>query len=78
MKTYAVYSKDGKLESYFIICHNDQGTYQLVSLPWNRIDKRIYQTEQEALEDLRAIVWKSRESIVKESSIHFNKPSHTS
>lgn len=78
MKTYAVYSKDGKLESYFIICHNDQDTYQLVSLPWCRIDKRIYQTEQEALEDLRNIIWKSRKSIIKESSIYFNKSSHTS
>lgn len=78
MKTYAVYSKDGKLESHFIICHNDQGTYQLVSLPWYRIDKRIYQTEQEALEDLRITIWKNRESIIKESSIYFNKSSHTS
>ena len=66
MKAYRTIDKNGKTESYYIVCHNSDGKYQLVSLPWKRIDSRTYETEEEAVESLRNIVFNARESTVEQ------------
>ena len=73
MKVYTVTNSKGKIESYYVICHNSEGKFQLVALPWNRIDYRIFETEDEALKMLKETVWNHRKSIVTESTITFSK-----
>ena len=66
MKAYRTIDKNGKTESYYIVCHNSDEKYQLVSLTWERIDSRTYETEEEAVESLRNIVFNARESTVEQ------------
>lgn len=67
MKAYKTIDKNGKLESYYIVCHSAKrcDQYQLVSIPWGRVDHRIYNTPEEAIADLARIVYDARESIVE-------------
>lgn len=69
MKVYTVTNTQGKIESHFVICHNPEQKFQLVSLPWKRIDYRTFDTEEEALECLKQTVWNSRRAIVTVSSL---------
>lgn len=66
MKAYRTIDKNGKTESYYIVCHNSDEKYQLVSIPWKRIDSRTYETEEEAVESLRNIVFNARKSTVEQ------------
>lgn len=67
MKAYKTIDKNGKLESYYIVCHAAKyyDQYQLVSIPWGRVDHRIYNTPEEAGADLTKIVYDARGSIVE-------------
>ena len=71
MKAYRTIDKNGKTESYYIVCHNTDNKFQLVSIPWKRIDYRLYETEEEAIEDLKKIVFNARESIVEQVETYF-------
>ena len=71
MKAYRTKTKNGKTESYYLICHNNSDQYQLVSIPWKRIDYRVYDSEKEAIDDLAHIIFKNRESIVEECELSF-------
>ena len=71
MKAYKTISKDGKIESYYLVCHNDCDRYQLVAIPWKRIDGREFESEESAIKALTDIVFDARNSIVEECEIVF-------
>ena len=73
MKAYKVVSKLGKIESYYIVCHNSHGDFQLVSIPWKRIDYRIAKTEESLINKLKEIVYKDRESTVIEVDLNIRE-----
>lgn len=75
MKAYKVVNKDGKLESYYLVCYSSErcDKYQLVSLPWRRVDHRFYDSEEEAITDLQNIVYDNRKSTVTAVDLNINE-----
>lgn len=43
-------------QSYYLICRNGDNKYQLVAIPWGRIDGRTFNSEEEAFNYLAQIV----------------------
>lgn len=71
MKAYRTKTKNGKTESYYLVCHNDCNRYQLIAIPWKRIDDREFESEESAIKMLKDIIFNARGSIVEECELSF-------
>lgn len=64
-------------QSYYLICRNSDNKYQLVAIPWGRIDNRIFDSEEEAFNYLTRIViqrnWETKWTTISWRELEDNK-----
>lgn len=50
------YNNNNITQSYYLVCRNGDNKYQLVAIPWSRIDNRIFDSEEEAFNYLARVL----------------------
>ena len=64
-------------QSYYLVCRNGDNKYQLVAIPWGRIDNRIFDSEEEAFNYLTQIVtqrnWETKWTTISWRELEDNK-----
>lgn len=72
-----IYDNNNITQSYYLVCRNGDNKYQLVAIPWSRIDNRIFDSEEEAFNYLAQVLiqrnWETKWTTISWRELEDNK-----